>query len=151
MDRATTPEKNGSRHNPQYVGWPIRGSIPSFSPKTVTEALRVKPPSVDGKLLGLPGPYHRYAIGTFNTCWQGPTHRSLTNTGGGYNHLRALPDLRLSNLNIASSEMVWNTYRRPVVIQPLDVCQSLYLCLAMANVFQTPAMSSRVIQNVLIM
>jgi hypothetical protein len=27
---------------------------------------------------------HRHAIGTFNTCLRGPTHRSLTNTGRGY-------------------------------------------------------------------
>jgi hypothetical protein len=40
---------------------------------------------VDNRLLGLPGPYHRYAIGTFNTCSRGPTERSLINTGGGYN------------------------------------------------------------------
>jgi hypothetical protein len=42
-------------------------------------------PSVDGRLLGLPGPYHRHAIGMFNTCLQGLTHRSLTDTGRGYN------------------------------------------------------------------
>jgi hypothetical protein len=41
--------------------------------------------SVDSRLLGLPSPYHQYAIGTFNTCSLGPTHRSLTDTGGGYN------------------------------------------------------------------
>jgi hypothetical protein len=41
--------------------------------------------SVDNLLLGLPGPYHWYAIGTFNTCSRGPTHRSLTDTTGGYN------------------------------------------------------------------
>jgi hypothetical protein len=28
---------------------------------------------------------HQHTISTFNTCSQGPTHRSLTNTGGGYN------------------------------------------------------------------
>jgi hypothetical protein len=28
---------------------------------------------------------HQHAIGTFNTCSRGPTHRSLINTGGGYN------------------------------------------------------------------
>jgi hypothetical protein len=28
---------------------------------------------------------HQHAIGTFNTCSLGPTHQSLTNTGGGYN------------------------------------------------------------------
>jgi hypothetical protein len=30
------------------------------------------------------GPYHRHAIGAFNTCSWGPTERSLTDTGGGY-------------------------------------------------------------------
>jgi hypothetical protein len=41
--------------------------------------------SINSRLLGLPGPYHQYAIGTFNTCLWGPTERSLTDTGGGYN------------------------------------------------------------------
>jgi hypothetical protein len=40
---------------------------------------------VDNRLLGLPGPYHRHAIGTFNTCSWGPTERSLIDTGRGYN------------------------------------------------------------------
>jgi hypothetical protein len=31
------------------------------------------------------GPYHQHVIGTFNTCSRGPTHRSLTDIGGGYN------------------------------------------------------------------
>jgi hypothetical protein len=39
----------------------------------------------DDQLLGLPGPYHRHAISTFNTCSCGPTKRFLTDTGGGYN------------------------------------------------------------------
>jgi hypothetical protein len=41
--------------------------------------------SINSRLLGLPGPYYRHAIGTFNTCSWGPTERSLTDTGGGYN------------------------------------------------------------------
>jgi hypothetical protein len=41
--------------------------------------------SINSRLLGLLGPYHRHAIGTFNTCSWGPTHRSLTDTGEGYN------------------------------------------------------------------
>jgi hypothetical protein len=45
---------------------------------------------------------YQHAIGIFNTCSQGPTHRSLTDTGGSYNHLRAPSGLRLSNLNIDS-------------------------------------------------
>jgi hypothetical protein len=99
--------------------------------------------SVDSSLLGLPGPYHRHAIGIFNTCSQGPT-----DTGRGYNHLRAPPSLRLSNFNRASCEIVWNTYCRPVVFRPLSVYWSLYLRLAIANVTQILAMSSRVIQKV---
>jgi hypothetical protein len=73
--------------------------------------------SIDDRLLVLPDPYLWHVIGTFNTCSWGPTHRSLTDMGGGYNlrdtafphhtpdlsnrrsstfHLRALPSLRLS-------------------------------------------------------
>jgi hypothetical protein len=85
MDRATAPEKKGSQHNSQHVGWLIHRSVPSFSPKTVIEAVGVKPLSVDDKLLGLPGPYLRHAIGSFNTCSRWLTHRSLTDTGRGYN------------------------------------------------------------------
>jgi hypothetical protein len=84
-DRATGPEKKCSWHNPHHDGWSIHGSIPSFSPEPAIEAVGVKPPSVDGRLLGLPGPYHRHVINMFNTCSRGPTHRSLTDTGGGYN------------------------------------------------------------------
>jgi hypothetical protein len=41
--------------------------------------------SINNMPLGLPGPYQRHAIGTFNTCSRGPTHRFLTDIGGGYN------------------------------------------------------------------
>jgi hypothetical protein len=49
----------------------------------------------------LAGPICQHVISTFNSCSWGPTYRSLTNTGRGYNHLRALPGLRLCNLNIS--------------------------------------------------
>jgi hypothetical protein len=75
----------GSRHNPQHAGHPIRGSIPSFSPTTANGAVGKSQASVDNRLLGLPGPYHRHAIVMFNTCLQGPTERSLIDTGMGYN------------------------------------------------------------------
>jgi hypothetical protein len=94
MDRATAPEKKGSRHNPQHAVWPIHGSVLSLSPKIVTEAVGVKLPPVDCRLLGLSGPYDQHVIGTFNTCSLGPTYRSWTDTGGGYNHLRAPSDLQ---------------------------------------------------------
>jgi hypothetical protein len=41
--------------------------------------------SIDGRLLGLLASYHQHAIGMFNTCSRGPTHRSLIDTGEGYN------------------------------------------------------------------
>jgi hypothetical protein len=41
--------------------------------------------SINSRLLGLSGPYHRHTIGTFNTCSWGPTEWYLIDTGGGYN------------------------------------------------------------------
>jgi hypothetical protein len=81
----TALEKNGSRHNSQHAGWLIHESIFSFSPEPANEVRGISQAPDDDQLLGLPVPYHRHAIDTFNTCSRGPTHRSLTNTGGGYN------------------------------------------------------------------
>jgi hypothetical protein len=39
LDRVTAPEKKGFRHNPQHAGWPIRRSIPSFSPESTNEVV----------------------------------------------------------------------------------------------------------------
>jgi hypothetical protein len=64
---------------------PVRGSIPNSFPTTSNEIVEKSQASVDNQLLGLPGPYHWHAIGTFNTYSQGPTHWSLTDSGGGYN------------------------------------------------------------------
>jgi hypothetical protein len=117
LNRSTAREKKGSRHNPQHTNWSICGSVPSFSHRTASEAVGKIQASVDDKLLDLLDPYHQHAISTFNTCSRGLTHRSLTNTGGGYNlegvdfphtthrpsqsaifpfHLRAPHSLRLS-------------------------------------------------------
>jgi hypothetical protein len=52
------------------------------------------------------GTIYQHAIGMFNTYLRGSIHRSLTDTSGGYNHIRAPPDLRLSNHNIASRKNV---------------------------------------------
>jgi hypothetical protein len=56
-------------------------------PRTREEGLPTQSTTrrVDNRLLGLPSPYHRYAIGTFNICSRGPTEWSLIDTGGGYN------------------------------------------------------------------
>jgi hypothetical protein len=99
----------------------------------------------------LTGPIYQHVINTFNTCSWGPTHRYLTDTGGGYNHLGAPPDLQLSNLNIASSKKWYETYRWTVVFWPPDIYQSLYLRLALTNIIQILARSSRVTQKVFIM
>jgi hypothetical protein len=78
------PDKNGSWHNPQLDDHLICGFVPSFSPTITNEAAGKRQTSVDNQLLGLSGPYHRHVIDTFNTCSWGPTHRSLTDTDGGY-------------------------------------------------------------------
>jgi hypothetical protein len=59
----TAPEKKGSRHNPQHAGWPIRESVPSFSPEPANEVGGVSQAPDGDQLLGLPSPYHRHVIG----------------------------------------------------------------------------------------
>jgi hypothetical protein len=117
----TALKKKSSRHNPQ-PGWVIRRSATQLLSQHSHWSSNESQTSVDDKLLGLPDPYHRHAIGTFNTCSWGPTHRLLTDTGGSYNlagaglptplpdlpnrrsytfHLMAPPGLRLSIINIS--------------------------------------------------
>jgi hypothetical protein len=60
-------------------------SYPVYLPSQPIKQWRQNRPSVDGRLLGLLGPYYPHAISTFNTCLRGPTHRSLTDIIGGYN------------------------------------------------------------------
>jgi hypothetical protein len=79
----TAPEKKGSRHNPQ-LGWVIHRFTTQFLSQHSHWSSNERQISVDSRLLGLLGPYHQYAIGTFNTCSRVSTPRSLTNTGGGY-------------------------------------------------------------------
>jgi hypothetical protein len=76
----------------------------------------------------LTGSIYQYAIDTFNTCLRGPTHQSLTNTGGGYDpegasfshttfrpsqpmvftfHLSAPPGFRLSIIQQLPTELKW--------------------------------------------
>jgi hypothetical protein len=61
------------------------GSYPIFLPRQPLKQWGQSQPSVDDWLLGLPGPHFWHAIDTFNTCSWGPTHRSLTDIGEGYN------------------------------------------------------------------
>jgi hypothetical protein len=89
----TTPEKKGSRHNPQ-PGWVIRRSATQFLSHHMCWSSNESQTSIDSRLLGLPGPCHRLAIDTFNTCSREPTPRSLTDTAGGYH---------IDNLRIATA------------------------------------------------
>jgi hypothetical protein len=61
------------------------GPYPAFLPQQPMRRWEKRQASVDNQLLDLSDPYHRHAIGTFNTCSRGLTHRSLTNTDEGYN------------------------------------------------------------------
>jgi hypothetical protein len=85
LSRPTTQENKGSRHNPQCVAdrsmGPYLASLPSQPMKKWGQSQA----SINDRLLGLLGSYHQYAIGMFKTCSRGPTHRSLTDAGGGYN------------------------------------------------------------------
>jgi hypothetical protein len=89
----TAPEKKGSRHNPQ-PGWVIHWSTTQFLSQHSHWSSNKSQTSVDSRLLGLPSPYHRHAIGTFNTCSRIPTPRFLTDTGRGY---------RIENLRITTA------------------------------------------------
>jgi hypothetical protein len=60
-------------------------AVPSFSLEPANEAGGVSQAHDGDQLLDLSGPYHRHAIGIFNTCSRGPTEGSLIDTGGGYN------------------------------------------------------------------
>jgi hypothetical protein len=173
IDRATAPEKKSSQHNPQHAGWSIRASILNFSPEPAIKVVGVKPPSVDGRLLSLPGPYHRHAIGTFNTWSQGPTHRSLTDTGGGYSlggagfpqttpwpsrpmvstfHLRAPPGLQF-NYNLPKIPKF--KFREPMAAtwssDHSAIYRGLHLRLAIANNLSLAIGFTRIDQKVILM
>jgi hypothetical protein len=74
--------KKSAPNSTSQPGWVAHGTHLSFSPKTAIEAVGLTQAPMDGQLLGLPGLYHRHAIGTFNTCSRVPTPRTLTDTGG---------------------------------------------------------------------
>jgi hypothetical protein len=74
----------------------VRETRLGFSPNTAIEAVHLSQAPVSGRLLGLPGPHHRHAIGMFNICSQVPTPRSLTDTDGGYHIENLRRDTTLS-------------------------------------------------------
>jgi hypothetical protein len=63
-------------HDHTYLTWSIYSNLSYSRQQIWTDPLHPRK--------RLTGPYHRHAIGTFNTCSRGPTERSLIDTGGGY-------------------------------------------------------------------
>jgi hypothetical protein len=109
--------KRNSRLHPQHTGWPICGSQSSFSPPHNNWSSGESHTS-RRQATRITWPIYQHAISTFNTCSREPTHRSLTDTGGGYSlvgagfphhtprpsqpvvsvfHLRALPGLQFNH------------------------------------------------------
>jgi hypothetical protein len=85
LNRFTAPKKKYSWLNlsAQLSGpW----DLPQFSPNHNHWNSALKPNICWWTCyIGLLGPYHQYVISTFNICSRGPTHRSLTDIGWGYN------------------------------------------------------------------
>jgi hypothetical protein len=128
--------------------------------------------SVDSRLLDLPDPYHWHAISTFNTCSRGSTHRSLTDTGRGYNlggtgfthihsptfptsclhfPLRAPPSLYFNQVPLTKPKF---EFKEPTAatwsFDHLAIYHSLHLCLAIANDQSLVMGSTRIDQKVIV-
>jgi hypothetical protein len=155
MDRATALEKKGSWHNLQHDGWPIYGSIPSFSSWCNHWSSGGKATLCWWQATRLNGSIYQHAIGTFNTCSWGSTHWSLTNIGRGYNpecadfpyhtpwssqpavstfHQRAPPDLQFNQLPPTKPKF---KFKEPMAVTESSdhsvIYQDLHLRLANAN------------------
>jgi hypothetical protein len=113
--------ENGSRYNPQHDGWPIRRSVPNFSPELVIKAVRVKPPFIDFKLLGLLGLYHQHVIGMFNTYSRGPIHWSLADTGGGY----SLEGTEFPHTITRPFQLTISPFHIPTSLNPIQIVSNL--------------------------
>jgi hypothetical protein len=98
------------------------GPYPVSLPRQPLKQWGQSQPSIDGRLLGLPSPYLRHAICTFNTCSWGPTNQSLTDTSGGYNlggagfsHHTPRPSqltvLRFSPMGLARSQVIQSQHK----------------------------------------
>jgi hypothetical protein len=99
-----------------------RGTHLSFSPNTAIEAVRLSQTSIDNRLLGLPGPYHRHAFGTLNTCLRVATPRFLTNTGGGYKNLETATTLSPPFPSEGSTDPPNGTARSQIIQQlPIEL------------------------------
>jgi hypothetical protein len=100
------PRNRDSRLHQQHTGWSIY-----VSPHSQRRS-RLKPSFCRWQATRLTAPIYQHAIGTFNTCSRGPTHRSSTDTRATTLEVLAfhipLPDLpnRQSPLSIYGSRPV---------------------------------------------
>jgi hypothetical protein len=65
--------------------WPIHGSVPNFSPEPANEAVGAKPSIYQRSATRLTEPIPQVCDRYAQYLLAGATHRSLTDTGGGYN------------------------------------------------------------------
>jgi hypothetical protein len=128
------------------LGWVACGTCPSFSHNNNHWSSRLKSSICWWTCyINLLGPYLQLATSTFNTCLQGPTHHSLTDTCRGYNlggvsfphhpprpsqpmiirfPLRASPDLMLT-IQPFTTEPKWSNPNLTSGTPPLDFYHSL--------------------------
>jgi hypothetical protein len=85
LDRVTAPEKKGLlTQSTAHQLIDLRGHTQLLS-RANQWSSRKRQTSINSRLLGLSGPYHQHAIGTFNTCSRRSTHPSIIDTGGSWN------------------------------------------------------------------
>jgi hypothetical protein len=122
LDRFTTPEKKWSR---LHLSARLRGpqDPPQFFSQHSHGSSALKP-SICWRHATLVywTQKHQHAISTFNTCLRGPIHRSVTDTGVGYNlggvcasrpssYVSVINDNHLVSLmNFIATKMNWGPY-----------------------------------------
>jgi hypothetical protein len=141
-----------------------------FSTKTTIEAVIKVKHLLTTCYNGLLGLWHQHAIGTFNTCSRGSTHRSLIIIGGGYNLVGAgLPHHtpRPSKLTVlcfppkgpARSQVIQNLPKIPRFkfkesmfvtwsFNHSAIYRKLHLCLAIANDLSLALGFTRIVRKV---
>jgi hypothetical protein len=142
LDRVTTPEKKGSRHNLQHAGWPICGSIPSFfsqanqwssgESQNIYQQLATRltgPVSpardryVQYLLMGANRTvlnWHKWGLQPWR-CRLSTYHSSTFPTNYPHFPLVAPPGLHFNQVLTTKPKCwVWGPYGRHVVFRPLD-------------------------------
>jgi hypothetical protein len=85
LNRFTAPEKRAPVPIHNTLADRSTGPYPISLPQHPLKQWRKGKHLLPKSYIGLLGPYLHHVISTFKTCSRWPTHRSITNTGGGYN------------------------------------------------------------------